>query len=525
MIHPMQSSYYFSKTVSLIFLHCLLFALLAWLLLPNLDIDMYENFAWAQKFAWGSFKHPTFFAWVTGLWFHLFPVNHGSYFLLSYANAGLGLWGILALAQLLLHQVPGQGKHPEQERVFLLLVLGFAVLALPYNLYAAVFNADSILISLWPWTTYVFFAIIFAKDTRKKWFWTFALSSLAAAAILGKYFSFSLLVSLVILSLWVKEYRSLYLKPYPYVVLACGLMLLWPHLRWEYQMNFPCKTYYAHYLNTDPWVLFKHGLTFSLTGIYFFAFSWIAWLVLKQMSRNTVRSASLRKISNHLLASLFLLPWFISLLLSVLGGISIKDRWAIPLWFALPIYMANQLIPWLPSLQTKMKLLWRFWGAFVALVCIALLFTLTISNHYLSAHQDYLEARKEMVTRIADQFHQQFPNEELSWVGGNVWPDHIAPLAFYLPNHPRAIPGFPDRMPAMVSPHTTWKKEIGVIVCGKKYADSAVVIENCVQETREWLLGLGLSVREQDILYNAQGWRWTFLPPPEKKVTVFWVRA
>ncbi len=66
----------------------------------NLDgyADMLENYAWGQNLAWGSAKHPPFFAWVTGVWFLIFPTIDTAYYLLSYLNVAVGLLGVYRLA-------------------------------------------------------------------------------------------------------------------------------------------------------------------------------------------------------------------------------------------------------------------------------------------------------------------------------------------------------------------------------------------------------------------------------------------
>lgn len=82
-------------------LACLLWALVSWLANGNLDgyHDMLENYAWSQPLQLGTHKHPPFFAWVVGLWFMVFPQNDAFYRLLSYANVGVGLWGVYVLGR------------------------------------------------------------------------------------------------------------------------------------------------------------------------------------------------------------------------------------------------------------------------------------------------------------------------------------------------------------------------------------------------------------------------------------------
>ena len=82
-------------------LHGALWSLTQALASTNLDRygDMLENYAWGQVLEWGSFKHPPLFAWVTGLWFKLFPQIDFLYHLLAYLNVALGLFGVALLAR------------------------------------------------------------------------------------------------------------------------------------------------------------------------------------------------------------------------------------------------------------------------------------------------------------------------------------------------------------------------------------------------------------------------------------------
>ena len=89
------------RTVWLVLLHALAWAALQSLVQGNLDSynDMLENYAWAQTFEWGTFKHPPLFAWVVGAWFSVFPNADWAYRLLAYTNVAVGLWGVAVLAR------------------------------------------------------------------------------------------------------------------------------------------------------------------------------------------------------------------------------------------------------------------------------------------------------------------------------------------------------------------------------------------------------------------------------------------
>ena len=194
--------------------------LASWLRSPSLDSygDMIENYAWGQTWEWGSFKHPPLFAWLVRLWFAVFPTEVWAYFLLSYINAAVGALGIVALAA---YWVPPDGRRNNA----LLLALVFALCGLPYANLAAKFNADTVLLSLWPWTAYAFFR---AARPGAATGWSVALGVLAAAAMLGKYFSGVLLLSLFLISL-ARPWHGWYADRRPWLALAVSLALLSPH--------------------------------------------------------------------------------------------------------------------------------------------------------------------------------------------------------------------------------------------------------------------------------------------------------
>lgn len=513
-----------SRLFFIVLTHCLVFSLIAWLILPNMDIDMFENYAWGQRLEWGSFKHPPLFFWVTRLWFSVWPTTHWSYFFLSYFNAALGLWGVLCLARFLFNERPGQHPNPKQYHSFLLLVLGFSVLSLPFNLYAAVFNADSILLSLWPWTTFVFFRAIHSKERIKQWLWAFLLGLFSAACVLGKYFSVVLLLTLFILSLSTMQYRRWYKTPFPYFAFVLFVAMLLPHAIWEYQMQFPFRGYYSKYLNITYGRLLKNALVFLITGVYFFALSWISWGFFKKMQAKAQANSFSTPVNHYLLLSLSLFPVFITILLSLVSGITLKNRWAIPAWFALPILMANQLAGVSVLFQDTLNRFKFFWLSLIAVIGVLFVNTVWFSYSFLEKQQDYLEARKEMVLELSVRFQNKYPKQVFSWVGGTIWPDTIAPFAFYLPNHPRALPGFPDQMPALASPHPSWYQEYGAILCGKKYSDSTDVIDVCIKQTKAWLKQRQLPIHQDVIKYHAKGWRWHYLPSQEREVIVFWIK-
>jgi hypothetical protein len=502
----------------IIVIHCSIFAILAWFCLPNLNHDMLENYAWGQTFEWGSFKHPPLFSWVTRWWFMVWPTTPMAYYILSYLNNALALLGIVLLSK----QFMPDKTDPQR---FWVLVLFFCLLSYPYSLYAVKFNADTILFSLWPWTTFAFFASLEAKSSLKRSLWTLLLALLAAASMLSKYFSAVLLFALFIISFAEPRYRSWYKTAYPYACLAFLLLLLAPHILWEIRMDFPFRTYTSRYLDTLPQNnLILKILNFLLSGIYYFLLSWIGWFFLRTKGVRVSVQALHLDIQLRVLGYLCFIPVVTVILSALIFNIQLMERWATPLWFALPILMAHLLSKQVDLIKISLHLLLKKIGYF----WIFIAFSLVLYTAYVSLFQahkenrlDYAEASKEMAVAIAQEFEKKFPGKAFNWISGFSWPDHPAALAFYLPNHPRAVPFFPDQMPALVNPHPTWKQEYGAIICGKNIKDDARVIADCINQTHLWLAMRHLPLEQETITYRARGWR--YFKRVEKEVVVFWV--
>ena len=185
--------------------------------------DMLETYSWGQHWQLGYYKHPPFYAWVAGAWFKVMPRTDWSFYLLSAVNAGVGFAGVWALATCFL-----------QKGGRLLAVLPLAFMP-SYNYLASNFNANTILLSLWPWTTYAF---VKSLETRS-WRSSAAFGALAAACMLSKYYSILLLATCLLAALVHPQARRYFASPAPYIAVAVGALLLSPHLWWAFANDWP----------------------------------------------------------------------------------------------------------------------------------------------------------------------------------------------------------------------------------------------------------------------------------------------
>jgi 4-amino-4-deoxy-L-arabinose transferase-like glycosyltransferase len=494
--------------------YVLTWAFISWLTVPALDSygDMVENYAWSQAWAWGTFRHPPLFAWIVGVWFKVFPAQAWPYYVLSYLNAWIGILGILWLARL---WVPDTISATRRE-AFDMLVLLFAALSLPYSNLAAKFNADTVLLSLWPWTAYAFFAALGATEPRRQWGFTLLLAALAAAAMLGKYYSGLLLVSLLIISCAEPEYRRWYRTVYPYVAVVLFVLLLVPHALWEARAGFPFRDYLES--KVDETISIGRIVLFLLSGIYYLPASWLAWLIVRGRLTSSPRQRVAWTAPVRPVVLLCILPAVLTTAFNVFARIHLTTHWAIPVWFGLPVLMAIWLLPDIGDDFARKRFERGVAATWVAVLAGAMCYAVALS---VTGDARYSLARQEMVDAIGQRFTYRFPTAQLAWAGG-AWPESGA-LAFFGAGHPRALPGVPDDPRALANPYPAWREQFGVLICyaGGAYAKAGARDTECEAQVRTWLKAQGLNVAEETLTYQANGWRFRRAQP--KNVTVFWV--
>ncbi len=131
-------------------------------------------------------------------------------------NAGIGLAGAWALI----------GRFVEGER----RVAATALLALTpfYSFLAYKYNANSIFLSLWPWTLYAFLGALRGRGLPA----SLGFGALMGCALESKYYALTLAASCLIAALASGERRRYFRSASPYVSVAVALALWAPHLWW-----------------------------------------------------------------------------------------------------------------------------------------------------------------------------------------------------------------------------------------------------------------------------------------------------
>lgn len=455
--------------------------------------DMAENYAWGQVFEWGTFKHPPLIGWITGLWFRIVPENNITYFVLSYFNVGMALWGIVQLAQVF------QKIENDTQEDFVWWVLALSVLTIAYaTASTSRFNPNTLLLSLWPWTAYFFISSI-NYSGKHQYLKALGLGLMASLCMLGKYFSGVLLLSLFIISFSNKAYRRWYCTPYPYIALLCMVASFVPHVLWLYKMNFPS----IEYMHDKMWLEIRPGqlISFALSGVYFFILPWVIFAYFrfrKDGAGVIANETKLTKQNRQVLTLLVILPAANALVFAVLfHAAKVGSSFAYPIWFALPILIATLLKPYIN--QNNTRLLWKiimvFWVSMSLLLCIF------FSVKLYKKESEYYVGSKEMALALQNEWDKKMHGEKIfKWVAG-PWGES-ASLAFYLPTHPKALSGFPDLKPALINPYLKWKTENGVLIC-HFFQEKVNPYTECERQTEQWLEKYHQQIDKRVLCYKS----------------------
>ncbi|CAG9226967.1 PMT_2 domain-containing protein [Paraburkholderia tropica] len=388
----------------------------AWLSRGNLDIpgDMVENYVWGIEWQAGYAKHPPFFAWITALWFQIFPHTDLAYFALSALNAMVGLFGIVALARRFLPW-------------WLAAVAGLAMAVSPlYSTLSIKFNANAVLLSLWPWTAYLFVRFM----QSGKWHSALALGALAGAAVLGKYFSVVLLIALLMAAFARPRWRSRVFSWQSLIVVAAGFIVLLPHLVWLVEHQFQTFEYAAQRTSGSPMAVAMGRFSiYTLAQIGYLLPSFVFVILLVKGARVKAAKQMLAScISPRMYPDLWVLtfgPFMVIGIIAIAAKAQMASVWGMAEWFAVVPMWVCVLFRMDVSLRVErsMRVLIVYW----MLVLIG-----TAAVGYAGARRntdDAAEPRAELADAARAIWKRQSGQDTIPVVSGSV--HEAQSVAFY----------------------------------------------------------------------------------------------
>jgi 4-amino-4-deoxy-L-arabinose transferase-like glycosyltransferase len=384
--------------------------------------DMVEAYAWAQGWQWGYYKHPPLSAWVVGLWFSVVPESQFGFSLLSAFNSVVGLAGLAVLAREFL------------PRNWVLLTVAVASLAPGVTMLAMRFNANAVLISTWPWAVALFVRLM----QRGRAVDALLCGLCCALAMLGKYYSAVLLLSLICTALCMPAWRQrLFSLPMAFAV-AVFVLCMAPHVSWVLsQAHGPLQYAQAATGHESHGESVMRAFTFALAQV---VFPLLAFLALRLALNGPARhrafwaaiSAPARPFGpgKQALWWLAMLPIIATMLITVATGARTASVWGLAIAAGLALLATSRARD--AGASVNLRTLWK--ALFVIWTTIALLAPLWWHARAALNTPSVAEPREELAQALERTWRREVGGQ-LPFVSGTR--ALAASTAFYGNDHPR----------------------------------------------------------------------------------------
>src|SRR6267143_1674845 len=384
----------------------------------DLHSDVLETWTLGRSIEWGYSKHPPLMGWVAHAWTSVFPLTNWSFQLMALANAALALWAVDLISR---RFVAGD------KRMIVLLML----MLLPiYQFHAQRFNANAVLLAVWPIATYCFLRSFETREIR----WAIA----AVAALCHP------------------QRRVYWTSWAPWVSIAAGLSALVPHLHWLLISGAPPFAYAlarhtgkAFAPSVIEAALFILGLALVL------ALPAAIWVLMAKGRLKQVPQDFWAMNSGLLLLFLVGVGTIVfPVITSVVFGTDMPPIWGLQGLFLFVIVMvcgASYPIPRCYSVNLAVLVIGI---AVVAVVVVAPVHALYRNDHPLHEWRNFYSLAAKELTR---RWHEQ-SSAPLAAVGGD---EGLAfGTAFYSPEHPvyeeRLVVPYSEALPPHVAFRRGW---------------------------------------------------------------------
>jgi 4-amino-4-deoxy-L-arabinose transferase-like glycosyltransferase len=407
-----------------------------------LNADMAEMVLWGQNLALGYPKHPPLMGWVAGAWFAIFPRADWAMYLLSAINLGVGLYICFLLA--------GEWLDGPKRAVvpFVLALIPF------YNFLGLKFDQNSFLIPLWALTIWAF---VRSLETRHVGY--AALAGIAgAAAMLTKYWSAFLVLSLFLAALADNRRNAYFRSTAPWVSILAATVLLMPHLAWLIDQNFPPMRWVTprRAVNTPGDALHSYAKyvasSAAYAGVAFFVAvaavrpSLVAWRDIIWPGENFRRVAVV----------LFWVPLLVPILVATPLHLSLLAIWNTPAVSLLPVVL----------LASPLVTLTRNAAAFIAGIAITIALGSLLVSPVVSAVilkrgvENHAAYAQEAAAKLEGAWRREV-NLPLRIIGGPF--PLISTASFYIADKPKTYANFSKYLSPWVGDNDVAQQGIAVI--------------------------------------------------------------
>jgi hypothetical protein len=455
--------------------------------------DSAEMLAWGRDFALGYTKHPPLGAWVAGAWFTVMPCTNWSFNLLGTMVAVSGLVGVWKLAGL---YVDGHGQ-----RLAILPLL----LTPAFTTWVFKYNANSILLGVWPWAAYFFLRMIETRALLP----SVAAGVFAALAMLGKYYSIVLLATLFCVLMVHPERDRVLRSRAPYVAMLAGAIVLAPHAWWLWERREIAFMHAVSRTTFDP----ESARITTLRSLVGGLMTLIGPALLLAFAFGADLKTAMRRLGAGAWAPairpVLVLAWgplIFTILAYLLGNVRIGGEFLLPAFFAIPLLMILQVGSWDVLVVRRAT-----GGALAVFAAGALLAPVIGLLTFMTARHPLLEPRPELAAAATD-FWRGATNRPLRLVAGQE--RAATGIVFYSEDQPRYMDGASGFWFDRATPEI--KRDGLLFVCG---SDDA----GCPEHARKVLGEAGFQrftfKGSHQVLWGFTGPMYTFelyLLPPER---------
>jgi 4-amino-4-deoxy-L-arabinose transferase-like glycosyltransferase len=412
----------------------------------DIHTDMGEFVAWSREVGLGTPKHPPLGAWLLRIWFDVFPREDWAYYCFAVLLPTVALWITWRLAARYL---------PPDKRVAGVVLLTFVPF---YNFHAMKFNANTVLTPFWALATWWFLR---SFETRRVG-WAMLAGIGAAAAMLAKYWSITLLAGLGLAAVTDPRRAVYFSSPAPYVTLAVGTVLLTPNIHWLTAHAFMPFSYAMEAHPGTPAFALLSAFIFTSNGLAYAVAAIVLCVLATRPNWAAIRDTLWPSESERrTLLIVFAAPFLFAVLIAVLLTVAIESIWVTPALTLLPIVLLSSPLVAISRLAAVRLL---------ALAVVFPLVMLTISplvalGLHLSGVSDNGSDYRAVAEAVERVWHSQ-TNQPLRIVGSTTFGNGVV---FYFKEEPSTLDIDNPKLTPWVSVDRI-RREGAAIVCPEKGA-------------------------------------------------------